>query len=114
MLALISPAKKLNFDSSITVSDHTQPEFLAQTEELVSSARKLNRKQLASSMNLSAKLAELNFNRFRDFTTPFNLSNAKQAALVFSGDTYVGLNADSLNEDDLSYAQNHLRILSGL
>ena len=114
MLALISPAKKLDFETDTTITEHTQPNFLGCTEELVRTVRKLNRTQLASTMNLSDKLAELNFRRFKDFVTPSDLSNAKQAALVFNGDTYVGLQAGSLTAKDMAYAQDHLRILSGL
>ena len=114
MLALISPAKKLDFETDTTITDHTQPSFLGCNEELVRAVRKLSRTQLASTMNLSDKLAELNFRRFKDFMTPFDLSNATQAALVFNGDTYVGLQAGSLTEKDMAYAQDHLRILSGL
>ncbi len=65
-------------------------------------------------MNLSDKLADLNFQRYQAFQPPFNLGNAKQAALAFMGDTYVGLQAATLGEDDLAYAQDHLRIISGL
>jgi uncharacterized protein len=114
MLALISPAKKLDFETETTMPDHTQPDFLDNSEDLVNSARRLSRAQLASTMKLSDKLTELNFQRFRDFSTPFDLSNAKQAALVFNGDTYVGLQAHDLTHKDMTYAQDHLRILSGL
>jgi cytoplasmic iron level regulating protein YaaA (DUF328/UPF0246 family) len=114
MLALISPAKKLDFETDAALAAYSQPAFLDRTEKLVKSARKLSRAQLASTMNLSDKLAELNYQRFRDFTTPFDLCNAKQAALVFNGDTYVGLEAKSLSANDMTYAQEHLRILSGL
>ena len=65
-------------------------------------------------MNLSDNLAELNFQRYKDFATPFHLGNAKQAALVFNGDTYLGLKANTLDEPAMEYAQQHLRILSGL
>jgi len=114
MLALISPAKKLDFETETTLSSHTQPAFLPETEKLVGSAKKLSRAKLAQTMKLSDKLAELNYQRYQDFTTPFTLGNAKQAALVFNGDTYVGLEASTLSEDDLLFAQDHLRILSGL
>ncbi len=114
MLALISPAKKLDFETTATLPAYSQPTFLERAEALVTKARKLSRAQLAGTMKLSDKLTELNFQRFRDFTTPFDLSNAKQAALVFNGDTYVGLEARSLSGDDMAYAQEHLRILSGL
>ncbi|MAH84200.1 MAG: peroxide stress protein YaaA [Rhodospirillaceae bacterium TMED8] len=114
MLALISPAKKIDFEADTTESVHTLPDFLERSEKLVNSARKLNRTQLASTMKISSKLAELNYKRFQDFSTPFNLSNAKQAALVFNGDTYFGLKATSMTPKNMLYAQNHLRILSGL
>ena len=65
-------------------------------------------------MNVSDKIAKLNVQRFNDFETPFDLSNARQAIFAFNGDTYTGLEAKSLTDDDLNYAQNHFRILSGL
>ncbi|NQV98067.1 MAG: peroxide stress protein YaaA [Rhodospirillales bacterium] len=114
MLALISPAKKLDFESETTMTAHSQPEFLDKANKLVSTARKLSRAKLAHSMNLSKNLAELNYQRFKDFNTPFDLGNAKQAALVFNGDTYVGLQAPTFDEKDFEFAQAHLRILSGL
>ncbi len=114
MLALISPAKKLDFQTELSTRNHTQPDFLENSIELVTAARKLNRVELANSMKISEKLADLNYRRFRSFSTPFDLSNAKQAALVFNGDTYVGLKASTFSKADMKYAQKHLRILSGL
>jgi len=114
MLALISPAKKLDFETDPPFTTHTQPVLLDQAEKLVVKARKLSRAALARTMGLSEALTELNYQRYQAFKTPFTLGNAKQAALVFNGDTYVGLDARSLSEEDLVYAQDHLRILSGL
>jgi len=114
MLALISPAKKLDFDSEVTLQSHTQPEFLNRAKKLITVARKLSPGQLSSMMKLSENLAVLNVQRYKAFNTPFTLGNAKQAALVFNGDTYLGLEAKTLTEADLEYAQDHLRILSGL
>jgi hypothetical protein len=114
MLALISPAKKLNFESDPTTSDYTLPDLLDDTEVLVAAALKLTREKLAQTMKLSTQLAELNFQRYKDFSTPFNLGNAKQAALAFNGDTYAGLQAETFKKSDLDFAQKHLRILSGL
>lgn len=114
MLALISPAKKLDFESETTLADHSQPQFLEQAEKLAGAARKLSRKKLAQTMRLSENLADLNYQRFQDFKPPFDLGNAKQAALVFNGDTYVGLQASTFNKKDFEFAQDHLRILSGL
>jgi len=114
MLALISPAKKLNYDFDPVFAQHTLPDFLTQSENLVSSAKQLSRSKLAETMKLSDSLADLNWQRFQAFETPFSTDNARQAALVFNGDTYVGLDAHSLSEKDLDYAQSSLRILSGL
>jgi uncharacterized protein len=114
MLALVSPAKKLDFESETTSATHTQPDFLEQASKLAKAARRLSRAELARTMKLSDSLADLNYRRFQDFSTPFDLSNARQAALVFNGDTYVGLDAPSLNDNDMAFAQDHLRILSGL
>jgi len=114
MLALISPAKKLDFETESSIAEYSQPDFIEQASALVNKARKLSRRQLAQTMKLSDALAELNYQRFKSFSTPFDLSNAKQAALMFNGDTYVGLKADTLTDDDFAFAQDHLRILSGL
>ncbi len=114
MLAIISPAKKLDFETESPIARHSLPEFLERSEILVRSARKLSRDDLARSMKLSHRLADLNYRRFKAFATPFTLANAKQAALAFNGDTYVGLEAASLDEGDMAFAQDHLRILSGL
>jgi uncharacterized protein len=114
MLALISPAKKLNYDFDPVPEPHTLPDFLPQAEKLVTSARRLSRSQLAKTMNLSDSLADLNRERFQAFHTPFNSDNARQAALVFNGDTYLGLDAHSLDEADYAWSQSRLRILSGL
>ncbi len=114
MLALISPAKKLDFDIETPLARFSQPEFLTKSKKLARDARKLSRQDLSNLMGISEKLADLNYQRFREFKPPFDLSNAKQAALVFNGDTYVGLRAREMSEDDLDYAQAHLRILSGL
>jgi len=114
MLALISPAKKLDFETESSVAEYSQPDFLDQASALVKKARRLSRSQLAQTMKLSDSLTELNYQRFKSFSTPFDLSNAKQAALMFNGDTYVGLKADTLSNDDFAFAQDHLRILSGL
>jgi cytoplasmic iron level regulating protein YaaA (DUF328/UPF0246 family) len=114
MLAIISPAKKLDFESDPITDAHTQPVLLKDAEVLARKARKLKRTDLKAMMGFSDKLADLNYQRFQSFKPPFNLANARQAALSFAGDTYVGLDAPSLKKKDLEYAQEHLRILSGL
>ena len=114
MLALISPAKKLDFETDPRSAEHTLPEFLDQSDILVEKARRLSRGDLQRTFKLSDKLADLNYRRFQAFETPFTLANAKQAALVFNGDTYLGLDAGTLDDADMAFAQDHLRILSGL
>jgi cytoplasmic iron level regulating protein YaaA (DUF328/UPF0246 family) len=114
MLALLSPAKKLDFDSEPRTDAASQPELLQDAKRLVKQAKTLTSADLQSMMKISEKLADLNVQRFRDFKPPFDLANARQAALTFAGDTYIGLDARSFDDADLDYAQEHLRILSGL
>ena len=114
MLALISPAKKLDADNEPPLGDFTLPQQLDNSAELVGTVRNLGKARLKALMSLSDALTELNHGRYERYTTPFNPGNAKQAVFMFRGDTYVGLDADTLSKDDLTYAQNHLGILSGL
>ncbi len=114
MIVVVSPAKKLDFASDEVKPNWTEPDYLDQSEELINVARKLTRPKIAKLMNISDKLADLNYERYHDFSRPFTLSNAKQAVFAFKGDTYVGLDADTLSDEDLEFAQDHLRILSGL
>lgn len=114
MYALLSPAKKLNFEDSTTEMAYSQPRMLADTLELMGVARKLQPADLSRLMKISESLAELNFARFRNFATPFTRENAKQAVFAFVGDTYVGLDAPSMGPADLEFAQEHIGILSGL
>jgi cytoplasmic iron level regulating protein YaaA (DUF328/UPF0246 family) len=114
MLVLVSPAKKLDFDSLIAFDEFSQPEFIHESKELIKNLKGLSMGQVSTLMKLSAKLSKLNFDRYRDFKTPFNLNNAKQAGFTFNGDTYVGLDINTLSKSELKQAPNHLRILSGL
>ncbi|MBY5993440.1 peroxide stress protein YaaA [Ferrimonas balearica] len=114
MLAVISPAKNLDFDTPPHVDAHTQPQMLDHAELLMESCRRLTPADLASLMKLSDKLAGLNAARFAQWQPPFTPDNAKPAVLAFNGDVYTGLEAGTLSDDQLAYAQQHLRILSGL
>ena len=114
MLTLISPAKTLDFDTPPVTRKNTQPQFLERSQALVEDARKLAPDALRELMGVSANIAELNYRRFHNWTLPFTLDNAKQAVLAFRGDVYSGLDADTLNTEQLAFAQKHLRILSGL
>ena len=114
MLIFLSPAKSLDYNTPPQVATHTQPAFLKQSETLIKQLRKLSPADLAGLMSISDPLALLNFNRYADWRLPFTPENAKQAVLAFDGDVYDGLAAKTLSADDLDFAQQHVRILSGL
>ncbi len=114
MLALISPAKKLDAENEAPLGDFSMPQLLNNSEELVDTVKGLGKGRLKALMKLSDALTDLNHARYERYSTPFTPNNAKQAVFMFRGDTYVGLDADTLSKDDLTYAQHHLGILSGL
>ncbi len=114
MLMLLSPAKSLVEGSAVADVPATQPAMLDDTETLMKTTRRLTAPKLQELMGISDKLAVLNRQRFRDWTTPFTADNARQAVLTFAGDVYRGLEADTLSREDLTFAQDHLVILSGL
>ncbi len=114
MLIVISPAKTLDFDTPPGIRKATQPHFVERSAELVEDIRALSPTDIRELMGVSEKIAELNHRRFMDWGLPFSPDNAKQAVLAFRGDVYTGLDADSLNNAQLTFAQRHLRILSGL
>ncbi|MBV2091582.1 MAG: peroxide stress protein YaaA [Candidatus Thiodiazotropha sp. (ex Ctena orbiculata)] len=114
MLIAISPAKTLDYETPPVTKTHTKPRFLKQSKALIDNLRNYSALDLAELMNLSIKLSELNFDRYHDWKTPFNMKNAKQAALAMKGDVYTGLDAETLDESGFEFAQRHLRILSGL
>ena len=114
MLALISPAKTLDYETALPSSNFTQPRLLDQSEQLIEVCRELSASQLASLMSVSEKIAQLNVARFQDWQTEFDLANARQAIFAFKGDVYTGLDAYALNDAQLDFAQQHLRMLSGL
>ncbi len=114
MLIVISPAKKLDYTGSVKTPLFTQPELLDHSQELLQGLKTLAPQDVSSLMNLSDKLGALNFERFQEWQTPFTLDNARPAVLAFKGDVYQGLDAGSMNDADLRWAQDHLRILSGL
>ncbi len=114
MLTILSPAKRLDFSEIETGFEPTRPQYLTEAHKLVDRARELSKGEIKDLMNLSDDLADLNFKRFKCFRKKANASGAKPAVLSFAGDVYLGLQAASLTDDDLEFAQDHLRILSGL
>ncbi|MCB8998952.1 MAG: peroxide stress protein YaaA [Bacteroidales bacterium] len=114
MLILLSPAKTLNENFDYSSDLYSLPDFLSESEILVNKLKTFSAKKLTGLMNINPKLAELNAGRFAHWSLPFEPGIAKPALLMFNGEVYNGLKASSLSEMDLQYAQNHLRILSGL
>lgn len=114
MLALISPAKTLDYESALPTDSHTLPRLLEHSQQLIDVSRKLSATDIANLMSVSEKIAKLNVDRFHDWQSDFNFSNARQALFAFKGDVYTGLDAYNLNDQKFEYAQKHLRMLSGL
>ncbi|MCX7558092.1 peroxide stress protein YaaA [Sulfitobacter sp. F26204] len=112
MLVVISPAKKLDWGASDATV--TEPDFLTDAMRLATTARNLSLTKLKALMHLSDDLARLNRDRFRSFEAEPTAESTRPAALAFAGDTYQGLEAGSLDADEMAWAQDHLRILSGL
>ncbi|WP_281992876.1 peroxide stress protein YaaA [Sulfitobacter geojensis] len=112
MLVVISPAKRLDWD--VRDVEVTQPDFQEDAVRLATTARNLSLGKLKDLMHLSDDLARLNRDRFQAFEVEPAADITRPAALAFAGDTYQGLEADSLDADELAWAQDHLRILSGL
>ena len=114
LVTIISPAKKLDYSPVEKNIDSTIPSLLEHSNELIKDLKSLNPQEVSSLMSLSDKLGALNYERFQEWKTPFTKSNSKQAILAFKGDVYQGLDAESLSETELIWAQKHVRILSGL
>lgn len=114
MLITLSPSKGQDFETASLSNKHTKPADLKDSELLIKELRKIKSKKLQEMMAISENIATLNVDRYKTFKTPFTTKNAKQAIFAFKGDVYSGLALDEFTEDDYAYAQNHLRILSGL
>jgi cytoplasmic iron level regulating protein YaaA (DUF328/UPF0246 family) len=114
MLILISPAKTLDYQSPLATDRYTRPELLDHSQQLIREARKLSAPQMAKLMGISDKLADLNATRFHDWHPDFTPQNARPALLAFKGDVYTGLQAENFSDADFDFAQQHLRMLSGL
>jgi len=114
MLMVISPAKTLDFDTPPVTQRFTQPQYLDHSQELIEQLRELSPAQISELMHVSDKIGGLNAARFGSWTPAFTQANAKQALLAFKGDVYTGLNAQTFKDADFTYAQEHLRMLSGL
>lgn len=114
MLVLLSPAKKLDYDSPVRITKYTQPLFVEQAQGLINVLKQKSASEIAGLMSLSDNLASLNVERYAAWTPKFTQTNSRQAVLAFNGDVYEGLEAPTLNEGQLDWAQQHVAILSGL
>jgi len=114
MLILLSPAKTLDMESPSRIAEPTVPAFMEDSAKLVETLRDYSPERLGELMHISAALSELNAQRFGDWQPDFDRDNARPCIQAFRGDVYTGLDVDTLKDDDLAFAQQHLRILSGL
>ncbi|WP_017733529.1 peroxide stress protein YaaA [Nafulsella turpanensis] len=114
MITIISPSKTQDFSTNGVPELHSQPELLEQSELLVKELQKQSAADIAKLMEVSDKIAGLNYERFQSFHTPFSPENAKQALYAFKGDVYTGIDLQHYGKKEATFAQDHLRILSGL
>ncbi len=114
MLFLLSPAKSLDYESTLPAIAATQPKFVPQSAELIATLKKKTPQQISELMDLSDALAKLNVQRYKAWSPQFTEATARPAVLAFNGDVYEGLDAKSLKPKDLQWAQDHVAILSGL
>ena len=113
MLYVISPSKTLDFEKPCN-AEKSYPTFQKEALELIGVLKEKSPEEIQALMSLSENLAELNVDRFRKFSKGKNTKRAKQAVYAFKGDVYIGLEAEELSNEEILYAQDHLRILSGL
>ncbi|APX76918.1 peroxide stress protein YaaA [Achromobacter insolitus] len=114
MLFLLSPAKKLDYDSPLHIETHTQPLFVDQAAGLIKVLKTKSAEDISELMSLSPALSELNVQRYASWKRSFTQANSRQAVLAFNGDVYEGLEAATLSAKQLDWAQEHVAILSGL
>ena len=114
MLIVISPAKTLDYETAMPKHEPTSFEFQSEAQQLIDDLKKKSPEEIKKLMKLSDKLAQLNFDRYADWRLPINAENSRASVFAFKGDVYQGLDAYSLSDEDINFAQKHLRILSGL
>ena len=114
MLIVLSPAKSLDYKTPVKVKSPTLPEFVSESAKLIADLKKLAPQDVAKLMGLSDQLAVLNVGRYRDWSKKFTETNSKPAIYAFDGDVYDGFDVKTLNAKAVDFAQDHIRILSGL
>ena len=113
MISVLSPSKRLNFNED-PLDFRDTPQFSSKAKQLIAILKKKSKPEIMNLMNINEKLAELNLNRYRSFKKDYTKENSKAAIFAFTGDVYLGLDPKTLLPDELEFAQNHIRILSGL
>ncbi len=114
MLIVISPAKTLDYDSPLSFKKSTAAHFHKKSDQLIAVLQKKSAAEISQLMKISDNLGQLNYRRYHAWSSKPSSGKARQAVLAFMGDVYSGLDAKSLTEKNMQFAQNHLRILSGL
>ncbi len=114
MLIVVSPAKSLDYETPLPTSRRSKAVFLEDAAELASELKTLSPDDLSGLMSISEALGQLNFERYQEWSIPFKPGNARPALFAFKGDVYLGLDAYAFSDEDVAFAQEHLRILSGL
>ncbi|MFY0626237.1 MAG: peroxide stress protein YaaA [Reichenbachiella sp.] len=114
MLILISPAKSFDFETSAHSSLATEPDFVKESTRLIKKMTTFSKKKIGQMMSISPELAALNVDRYKAWTPKPNIEDTKQALLAFNGEVFRGLDAKNLDKEEIQFAQDHLRILSGL
>lgn len=114
MKIVVSPAKTLDFESKLPTTRGTQPKFLEEAEMINNKLERKSKKAIGELMHISDKLAELNYQRYKEFNTPFTTENARPAVYAFAGDVYTGLDAYTIPSGKIDLLQDSLRILSGM
>ena len=114
MITILSPAKRLNYTDPVLTNVYSIPAYIKESEIIMKKLKNLNVSGIKKLMNINDSLAEINFERFQNWSPEFDLNVARQAITTFKGDVYLGINAKSYSEEDFHNAQKHIRILSGL
>lgn len=114
MIIVVSPAKTLDYESDLPKIKSTDPRFVDEAQVLTKKLKKMSSNEIGKLMSISPALAELNSERFKSWKPEFNDTNSRPSLFAFKGDVYLGLEAATLSSKDLKYAQDHLRMLSGL
>lgn len=114
MKIVLSPAKTLDYESELPTKKSSQPRFLDEAETLNNKLANKSKEELKDLMDISQNLADLNYERYQKFSTPFNEDNARPCIYAFDGSAYKELDAHTIDEEHINFLQDSLRILSGM